>query len=160
MKILVADDDETLRGELAGILREDGHAVVVAADGGEALRAVERESFDVALLDLKMPKASGLDVLHRLRVVRPETAVVVVTGQGTIDAAVEAMKAGAIDFVEKPYEVEALQHTLRTVDEERRTRAMLGSTSSDAAIPRVLSDAASRNVLLAVVGPDASPPAG
>ena len=113
MRILIADDDETLRSELAGILLEDGHEVVAAADGGEALRAVEQESFDVALLDLKMPKASGLDVLHRLRVVRPETAVVMVTGQGTIDAAVEAMKAGAIDFVEKPYEVEALQRTLR-----------------------------------------------
>ncbi len=159
MKILVADDDETLRNELAGILREDGHEVVGAADGGEALRAVERESFDVALLDLRMPKASGLDVLHRLRVVRPETAAVMVTGQGTIDAAVEAMKAGALDFVEKPYEVEALQRTLRTVEEERRTRAMLGSAAAEATISRVLADAASRNVLLAVVGREAAPPA-
>ena len=160
MRILIADDDETLRSELAGILREDGHEVVAAADGGEALRAVERESFDVALLDLKMPKASGLDVLHRLRVVRPETAVVVVTGQGTIDAAVEAMKAGAIDFVEKPYEVEALQRTLRAVEEERRTRAMLGSMPADATISRILSDAASRGVLFAVIGPKASAPSG
>ena len=160
MRILIADDDETLRSELAGILLEDGHEVVAAADGGEALRAVEQESFDVALLDLKMPKASGLDVLHRLRVVRPETAVVMVTGQGTIDAAVEAMKAGAIDFVEKPYEVEALQRTLRTVDEELRTRAMLGSTPGDATISRVLADAASRNVLFAVIGPRATAPGG
>src|SRR5207245_486526 len=160
MRIRIADDDETLRSELAGILREDGHEVVAAADGGEALRAVERESFDVALLDLKMPKASGLDVLHRLRVVRPETAVVVVTGQGTIDAAVEAMKAGAIDFVEKPYEVEALQRTLRAVEEERRTRAMLGSMPADATISRILSDAASRGVLFAVIGPKASAPSG
>src|SRR6266704_3684979 len=75
MKILVADDDKTLREELAVLLREDGHAILTAADGGEALRTVERESFDVALLDLRMPKATGLDVLHRLRVVRPETAV-------------------------------------------------------------------------------------
>jgi len=97
MKILIADDDATLRNELAGLLREEGHEVVGASDGGEALRLIERESFDAALLDLKMPKASGMDVLHRLRVARPETAVVVITGQGTIGAAVEAMKAGAID---------------------------------------------------------------
>src|SRR5438876_10674008 len=157
MRILIADDDETLRSELAGILLEDGHEVVAAADGGEALRAVEQESFDVALLDLKMPKASGLDVLHRLRVVRPETAVVMVTGQGTIDAAVEAMKAGAIDFVEKPYEVEALQRTLRTVDEELRTRAMLGAVASDTKISDVVSEAAGRAALVAVLGPRAKP---
>src|SRR3989442_14690225 len=61
--------------------------------------------------------ASGLEVLHRLRVTRPGTAVVVISGQGTIDAAVEAMKAGAIDFVEKPYESDALRRTLRTAQE-------------------------------------------
>jgi len=80
MKILIADDDSILRNELADLLREDGHDVVGASDGGEALRLVERESFDAALLDLKMPKASGLEVLHRLRVARPGTAVVVITG--------------------------------------------------------------------------------
>src|SRR5207247_8707112 len=88
MKILVADDDKTRREGLAALLRQDGHAIVTAADGGEALRTVERESFDVGLLDLRMPKATGLEVLHRLRVVRPETAVVMITGEGTIDAAV------------------------------------------------------------------------
>src|SRR2546425_3015002 len=160
MKILIADDDSVLRSELAGLLREDGHDVVGASDGGEALRLVERESFDAALLDLRMPKASGLEVLNRLRVTRPGTAVVMITGQGTIDAAVEAMKAGAIDFVEKPYEVDPLRRTLRTVDEERRTRAMLDSTPADATISRILSDAASRNVLFAVIGPRATAPAG
>jgi DNA-binding response OmpR family regulator len=89
MKILVADDDAVLRNELAGLLREDGHHAVRASDGGEALRLVERESFDAALLHLSMPKAYGLEVLHRLRVARPETAVVVITGQGPNDAAVE-----------------------------------------------------------------------
>jgi len=71
MKILIADDDSVLRGELAGLLRDDGQDVVGASDGGEALRLVERESFDAALLDLRMPKASGLEVLHSLRVTRP-----------------------------------------------------------------------------------------
>ncbi len=160
MKILIADDDSVLRSELAGLLHEDGHDVVGASDGGEALRLVERESFDAALLDLKMPKASGLEVLHRLRVARPETAVVVITGQGTIDAAVEAMKAGAIDFVEKPYEVDALRRTLRTVREEQRARTLLGAPAAEGAIARVLSDAVTRRALLAVVGPHAEPPTG
>src|SRR2546427_441286 len=81
MKILIADDDSVLRSELAGLLREDGHDVVGASDGGEALRLVERESFDAALLDLRMPKASGLEVLHRLRVTRPGTAGLVKSPQ-------------------------------------------------------------------------------
>src|SRR5712691_6577990 len=160
MKILIADDDSVLRSELAGLLREDGHDVVGASDGGEALRLVERESFDAALLDLRMPKASGLEVLHRLRVTRPSTAVVVITGQGTIDAAVEAMKAGAIDFVEKPYEVEALRRTLLTVREEQRARTLLGVPAAEGTIARALSDATTRKVLLAVVGPRAQPPTG
>src|SRR5438093_497195 len=160
MKILVADDDAVLRNELAGLLREDGHDVVGASDGGEALRLVERESFDAALLDLRMPKASGLQVLHRLRVARPATAVDVVTGQGTIAAAVEAMKAGAVDFVEKPYEVDALRRTLQTVQEEQRARTLLGVPAAEGAIARVLSDAATRKVLLAVVGPRAQPTTG
>lgn len=160
MKILIADDDEVLRSELAGLLREDGHDVVSASDGGEALRLVERESFDAALLDLRMPKASGLEILHRLRVTRPETAVVVVTGQGTIDAAVEAMKAGAIDFVEKPYEVDALRRTLRAVREEQEARTLLGSSEAEGAVLRVIADAVARHALLAVVGPRADAPSG
>ena len=160
MKILIADDDSVLRGELAGLLRDDGQDVVGASDGGEALRLVERESFDAALLDLRMPKASGLEVLHRLRVTRPGTAVVMITGQGTIDAAVEAMKAGAIDFVEKPYEVDALRRTLRTVQEEQHARMLLGASAADGAVLRVLSDAVARRALLAVVGPQAKPPSG
>src|SRR2546426_619318 len=104
--------------------------------------------------------ASGLEVLHRLRVTRPGTAVVVITGQGTIDAAVEAMKAGATDFVEKPYEVDALRRTLRTVQEEQHARTLLGASAADGAVVRVLSDAVARRALLAVVGPRADPPSG
>jgi len=160
MKLLVADDDSILREELAGLLREDEHEVVTAADGAEAIRIVERESFEAALLDLRMPKATGLEVLHRLRIVRPDTAVVMITGEGTVDAAVEAMKGGAVDFVEKPYEIEALRRTLRTVEEERKARALLGASRSGTSIARVLEEAAGRKALLAVVGPRGHPPSG
>src|SRR3989454_3028114 len=81
MKILVADDDAVLRNELADLLREDGHDVVGASDGGEALRLVERGSFDAALLDLRMPKASGLEVLHRLQGTWPGAAGLVTAPQ-------------------------------------------------------------------------------
>ncbi len=113
----------------------------------------------MALLDLRMPKASGLDVLHRLRAVRPETAAVMITGEGTIDAAVEAMKAGAVDFVEKPYDLDALRRTLKAVEEERRAKALLGE-SGGAGVGAVLSEAAGRGALLAVLGGAATPPLG
>ncbi len=160
MKILVADDDATLRSGLRELLEEDGHEVVAASDGGEALRLIDRETFDVALLDLHMPKASGLDVLHRLRASQPGTAAVMITGQGTIDAAVEAMKAGAVDFVEKPYEVETLRRTLKAVEEERSAREALGASSSGPAAGPILSEAAGRGALLAVLGPAAMAPPG
>src|SRR5436853_191422 len=83
-----------------------------------------------------------------------------ITGEGTIDAAVEAMKGGAIDFVEKPYELEALRRTLHMVQEERSARALLGAVGSDTKISDIVSEAAARAALLAVLGPRAKPPSG
>ncbi len=161
MKILIADDDPTLRSELGELLRADGHGVTVAADGGEALEALERESFEVALLDLVMPRATGLEVLHRLRVVRPETSVVMITGHGSVDVAVEAMKGGAVDFVVKPFEIESLQRILRSIADERHAREMLTQPAQGPdAVRSVLQDGAQRKTLLAVLGVGARPPAG
>ena len=161
MKILVADDDPTLRAELAELLRADGHDVLTAADGAEALERLESGSFDVALLDLVMPRVTGLEILHRLQVVRPDTSVVMITGHGSVDVAVEAMKGGAVDFVVKPFEIESLQRTLQTIADERRAREMLTQPAQGAgAVRGVLQDAARRKVLLAVLGADAAPPQG
>ena len=161
MKILVADDDPTLRSELAELLRGDGHEVDIAVDGAEALERLESEAFEVALLDLVMPRATGLEILHRLRIVRPETAVVMITGHGSVDVAVEAMKGGAVDFVVKPFEIESLQRILRSIADERQAREMLHRPARGAdAIRTLLQEAARRKALLAVVGADAQPPTG
>ncbi|HYM39187.1 MAG TPA: response regulator [Thermoplasmata archaeon] len=161
MKILVADDDPTLRSELAELLRADGHQVDAAADGGEALERLEAEPFEVALLDLVMPRATGLEVLHRLQVVRPETAVVMITGHGSVDVAVEAMKGGAVDFVVKPFEIESLQRVLQSIADERHAREMLNQPAQGPqAVHTILEDAARRKALLAVVGPGATAPRG
>lgn len=161
MKILVADDDPTLRSELAELLREDGHEVHIAVDGGEALERLEAEPFEVALLDLVMPRATGLEILHRLQVVRPETAVVMITGHGSVDVAVEAMKGGAVDFVVKPFEIESLQRILQSIADERQAREMLSRPAQGShAVQAVLQDAARRKALLAVVGPGTSAPKG
>lgn len=161
MKVLIADDDPTIRSELATLVREQGHEVGLASDGAEAIRKLEAEAFDVALVDLVMPRATGLDVLHRIRVVRPSTAFIVITGQGTIEAAVDAMKSGAADFIEKPFEAESLERSLRILEEERRARGVLGAAETvQASLRRSLDDAASRRALLAVLGPAGAPPVG
>jgi len=161
MRILVADDDPTLRTELAELLRVDGHEVQLAADGGEALERLEADAYDVALLDLVMPRATGLEILHRLRVVRPETSVVMITGHGSVDVAVEAMKGGAVDFVVKPFEIESLQRILQAIADERHAREMLNQPAQGSeAIQALVQDAARRRVLLAVLGPDTPAPKG
>ncbi len=161
MKILVADDDPTLRGELAGLLREDGHSVDTAADGAEALARLEADAYEVALLDLVMPRVTGLEVLHRLQVVRPETSVVMITGHGSVDVAVEAMKGGAVDFVVKPFEIESLQRILQGISDERHARLMLNQPAQGTeAIASLLQDAARRKALLAVLGAETPAPKG
>ncbi len=161
MKILIADDDPTLRSELAELLRADGHDVYVAADGGEALEQLQADAFEIALLDLVMPRATGLEILHRLQVIRPDTAVVMITGHGSVDVAVEAMKGGAVDFVVKPFEIEALQRILQSVQDERQAREMITQPAQGPqAVQSILEDAARRKSLLAVLGPEAAPPKG
>ena len=115
----------------------------------------------MALLDLIMPRATGLEILHRLQVVRPETSVVMITGHGSVDVAVEAMKGGAVDFVVKPFEIESLQRILQSIGDERHAREMLTQPAQGPeAVRGLLDDAARRKALLAVIGADVSPPKG
>lgn len=154
MRILIADDDPTVRSELGEFLRADGHVVREAVDGAEALRRIEEDPFDVVLLDLVMPQATGLEVLRRSRIARPDASVIMITGHGSIDAAVEAMKSGASDFIEKPFEVEALERSLQSVAEEREARRRLSGRPADRDAARaLLEDAARRDALVAVLGP-------
>jgi len=159
LRLLIADDDPTIRTELSDLLREEGHEVSTAADGAEAIRKLESGGFDAALLDLKMPRSNGLEVLRRIRVVHPETAVIMITGQGTVDAAVEAMKLGATDFVEKPFEIESIQRTLESLAEERQARRLLSLPSPDEdSVAALFEEAARRGALLVVGGAQDSVP--
>ena len=161
MRILIADDVATLRSELAELLEEDGHEVRTVADGQEALEALQSAGFDVALLDLMMPRATGLEILHRVRADRRRTPVVMITGHGSIDVAVEAMKAGALDFVVKPFEYESIQRILRGVEDEARIRRVLqGSGSGTDGLAPILAAASARKALLAIVGSGAQAPDG
>jgi len=101
-RILVADDEPGLRAFVAEALEAEGHSVVQAADGVEAAQRLAREGFDLVITDLRMPRMDGMALLRQVRLEQPETEVLVLTAHGTIETAVEAMKLGAFDYLEKP----------------------------------------------------------
>ncbi len=101
-KILVVDDEEVVRLSHARSLRSAHCAVEVAWDAAQALQALERHSFDVILLDLRMPGMSGMSALKMIKQRWPETEVIVVTGYPSVDTAKEAVRLGAYDYLSKP----------------------------------------------------------
>ncbi|MEW6270013.1 MAG: sigma-54 dependent transcriptional regulator [Thermodesulfobacteriota bacterium] len=100
--ILIAEDEPGVRESLAEVLRDAGYTVETAADGATALAALERREFAIVVTDLRMPGADGLSVLRRARELSPQTVVMVMTAHGSIETAVEALRAGAADYVLKP----------------------------------------------------------
>jgi two-component system NtrC family response regulator len=131
-RILVVDDDESLRWVLQTQLEDMGYAVSTALDGHQAVAVIERDSPALVLTDLKMPGLSGMELLDKIRSEYPELPVIIMTAFGTIQSAVEAMRAGAYDYLTKPIDYEelglvvnrALEH-FRLVAEVRTLRASL-----------------------------------
>ena len=107
--ILLVDDDDAFRGVMAMELGRAGFTVSGAASGGEALRAVAVEQPQVVLLDLSLPDMTGLQVLERLRTASPASEVIMLTGHGSIDTAIEAIRAGAFDYISKPCPLDELE---------------------------------------------------
>ncbi|HEU5351002.1 MAG TPA: sigma-54 dependent transcriptional regulator [Terracidiphilus sp.] len=112
--ILVIDDEAGIRESLEVLLTLEGYAVTVAADGEQGLRSLEMESFDLVLLDLALPGQSGLELLPQIRERQPETPVIMITAYGTVDNVVEAIRAGAENFVQKPWDNEKLMADIRS----------------------------------------------
>ncbi len=112
-KILVIDDERSIRNTLKEVLEYESHQVEVAADGLEGLEAFKKGGFDVVLCDIKMPNMDGMEVLEKLFETSSDTPVVMVSGHGNIDTAVEAIKKGAFDFIEKPLDLNRLLITIR-----------------------------------------------
>ena len=112
-KILVVDDETPIRRTLRDILEFEGYEVEEASDGLECIAKVQKEKFDVIITDIKMPKMDGIEALERLQILSPETPVIMVSGHGTIDTAVEAVKKGAFDFISKPPDLNRMLITVR-----------------------------------------------
>jgi DNA-binding NtrC family response regulator len=112
-KILIIEDDNKIRSILKEILEEKDHDVDEAADGVEGFRKLEQGSYDLCLCDIKMPKMDGLEVLDKAKEAGIPTNFIVISAHGTIDVAVEAVKKGAFDFLQKPFDLGRLEITLR-----------------------------------------------
>ena len=134
--LLVVDDDSAMRELLASLFEDRGYAVEQAASVDEALEQCREREFDAVLSDIKMPGASGIDLVGRVRELRPATPVVLMTAFGSIDSAVEAMRAGAHDYITKPFEPDAVLLTLERAlqhralaEENRRLRHAVDHTT-------------------------------
>ncbi len=120
MRLLVVDDDAVFREELAELLSDDLHAVTTSASVPKALEELAHAEFDAILTDLKMPRQGGLDLLREVRAHYPSIPVVVVTGFATVETAVAAMKAGAAEYVQKPFRLEQVREVLGRLEQESR----------------------------------------
>jgi DNA-binding NtrC family response regulator len=121
-RILVADDHEALRRGLALALTAAGHDVQEAANGNAAIERLHEQYFDVVVSDLKMGGSDGLDVLRTTKAMHPSASVILMTGFGSVTTAVEAMKHGAFDYVQKPFEVEEMEVKVEKALELKRLR--------------------------------------
>ncbi len=114
--VLVVEDDAGMRFALEECLKRKNYTTILACDGQQALELFENNSPGLVLLDLKIPIISGMEVLEKIKAMAPETVIIILTGNATIDNAVEAMKKGAYDFITKPFEVDDLLNIVEKAD--------------------------------------------
>ncbi|HSE02979.1 MAG TPA: sigma-54 dependent transcriptional regulator [Methylomirabilota bacterium] len=124
-KILVVDDEAEIRSLLAAVLQSEGFEVVTAEDGAAALQQVPRERPAVILMDLSMPRMSGMDALSEIKRLDPEVPVIICTAHADLATAVRAMKLGAYDYLTKPFDVELLALTLQRAVERNQLRSRI-----------------------------------
>jgi two-component system response regulator AtoC len=155
IRILVAEDEENLAQILCTFLRGRGHYVVCVGDGKAALQAVRDEAFDVALVDIVMPEMDGLETLKHLRAEPDPPQVIIITGNGTVETAINAMKLGAYDYMGKPYRMAEIDVLVRRAWEKhqlaRENRYLQARLSRVDATPEVITQYAPMHAVLALL---------
>ncbi len=119
-KILIVDDSSDMRSLLSEMLRDVGYTTIEAESGNKALNIASQEAIDIVLLDIVMPRMSGLDVMSEMKKIRPGARIIIITGYGSVKDAVNAMKKGASDYIKKPIEREEFLATVGRVIEEAK----------------------------------------
>ena len=122
-RLLIVDDEEIVRASLSGWFEEDGYEVAACSSAREALRAMQEGRFDACLTDIKMPGMDGIELQRKLAEIAPDTAVIVMTAYASVDTAVAALKAGAFDYITKPFDPEDLARLVaKAVDFKKLAR--------------------------------------
>jgi len=167
--ILVVDDDESLRNAVAKVLRAEGHSVFCAGCGGEAMSLLRTQNAALVISDLVLPDLDGLALLKAARELQPEVEVVMITGHGSVEKAVEAMRSGAYDFIQKPIDSAGLlkavakaleKHRLssenrqlrRQLQQQRSLDALIGACPAIQAAKKLIRQIASTNVTVLIQG--------
>src|SRR5438128_381980 len=122
LRILFADDEKSLQEVMRSELPRLGHEVTVCPDGKAAIKSLEKNTFDAAILDLRMPGFSGIEVLEQIKQVSPDTEVVIMTGHASIETAMEAVRLGAFDYITKPCKMAQIETILLKVVEKRELK--------------------------------------
>src|SRR5438270_11448831 len=121
--ILIVDDEEPIRQVLTELLGGSGYVVRAAADGEEALRELSANDYDAVVTDVRMPRMDGLSLVRSVQQIAPDATVIVMSAYGSHDLALEAMKAGAYDYLGKPFRPDEVLLVLRKAEERERLRA-------------------------------------
>src|SRR5690242_4346654 len=140
-KILIADDQDMMRDSLAATLAREGHDVMAATDGPIAVTKLSQARFDLLITDLKMPRMTGIELLAEAKKLRPDMPVVLMTAFATVQTAVEAMKLGAYDYIQKPFDGEEIKHLVERTLEHSRLKLenqALRTTLAESCAPKPL----------------------
>src|SRR4051794_4979049 len=119
LRVLFVDDEKPLQELMRSELPRLGHEVTVCPDGRAALKVLEKNTFDAAILDLRMPGMTGIEVLEQLKQISPDTEAIVMTGHASMETAIEAVRLGAFDYITKPCKLTEIQAILQKIIEKR-----------------------------------------
>lgn len=124
-RVLVIEDEKSMRDVLKILLEEEAYEVTSASDGEEGIELIKRDIFDVVITDIKMPKVNGFGVLKKAKEISPNTIVIMITAFGTTESAIEAMKQGAYDYINKPFKIDEIRLVVKKAFEKKRLREEL-----------------------------------
>ncbi len=173
-KILIVDDDKGIRNTLREILQFEKYTVDEATDGLDCLVKIKQNKYDVIIMDIKMPKMDGMEAIERVQILSPETPVVMISGHGNIDTAVEAVKKGAFDFISKPPDLNRLLITIRNAMDKselivekntlkkkvakksKKVQEIIGSSKAISAIKDTIERVGPTDARVLVTGPNGS----
>lgn len=165
-RVLIVDDEPNMLDVLSDVLSDEGYNVDVAGNGTDAISKASSGDFHVAILDLKLPDMSGLDILREIKSKTPQTVTIMITAYSSVDTAIQAMKIGAYDYITKPFKIEQLKNTVasalelgasffrtpRPQDGEMRDFGMIGSTAEMHEIFKMIECVAPTNASVLIYG--------